>query len=1329
MSRRDDPVEAIRTTTEVPTWLEALHAAVVAQDASAVSTLTQASPDGAKVNAIKRGLELLEALRRSTSSQPAANSLDTPSTPFAKGQTTIPSQGQLGQRIGRFEIERELGSGGHGIVFLAQDTALGRKVALKVPRIEAVTSRELRSRFVSEARAAAQLSHPNIIAVHEVGDLGPLCYIAEEYCPGPTLATWMGQQANSALVSPTSAAELIAALADGVSHAHAHGILHRDLKPSNVLLMPIGDGPENDAAGKQLGFTPKLSDFGLARLDEADRELTHTGALVGTPAYMPPEQAEGRTRDVDVRSDVYGLGAVLYELLSGRPPFQGGTPLETMRRVVADDPRSPSSQGRKVPADLEAICMKCLEKTPERRYASAADLASDLRRFLRGEPTAARALPWHQRVLKWSRRRPLVAAMLGVILAAGISLASVVTVYTWRLARALTAAEEQRAEAVAERQEAAHQRDVARAAEAMSKSSQRDTRLLLYAADMRLADEAYRSANPREALAILRRYLPQDGAEDLREFAWRYLWERCDRRLLTLRGHQGAVYWAGYSHDGTRVATAGQDGTIRTWNAITGEELSVFGGRKTDINSLSFAPDDRTLASAESDGSVRIWDVASGNEIKSLGPSEGEVFAVSFSPTGRWLASAGMDNQIRLWNVGDWSLETTLNNHTDFVHSVTFAPDEKTLASSGDDGVAYIWDLESKQPRHKLVGQCGSIYSICFSPLGSQLATAGQDGQVILWNCADGRELLRIKAHETRATSVAFSLDGRRLLTAGRDQRVHLWDSLSAKRLSSFEGHSDRVWHSEFSPDGREFVTGSSDRTAKLCKLSEPVDILPQYYIDRGQVVVTDDGVLHAVSRAGVEARQLAIYRDNSQQVENPHFTASILSTAMSRTGTIATAVDAGGNLAVWQPNKSWRTIASHVENREATQIADTACGPVAAMGNSSSTMLSVIHLLDGHQVFRTECSLGWFKFSGDGSRLVTGLLDGTVLVWDTVTWTEVFRWKFTESSAMSDGVLSKDGSLLAVGFHDGHTRVLDLTQRSMRFDLASHPVPVRSLVFSDDSSNLATAAEDNSVLVWDLRTGRTVMLINGPPNLSSLQVFTRSELIGITGEGDVVRWTAYAGEPIDNRTARLDPTGVNPTFSTATRADYVSCWPILPFGEPARVLELSKAFARFARLSAVSTSILRPTFDDQESNECLLVGAIEIKNARDEVGAFSGVADGRSYAHLTQEADAHTKRIRQSAGYPFLYENRFNSIMMLAPESFERRQVPASELGDIETETDRFREIHRWAKRNGFVSGYPTFDDDQQPQGTVYGAVLIKPGFGKEIFLPASEVWPDASR
>jgi tetratricopeptide (TPR) repeat protein len=367
---------------------------------------------------LERGVRCLRLLRQVLTETSIRSPETTPDT--------IPAP----ERLGRFVIRGTLGQGASAVVFLAHDPRLRRDVALKVPRPEVLVTPDFRDRFLREARAVARLDHPNIVPVYEAGNVGPVCYIASAYCPGGTLAAWLRQRTEA--VPPQVAAELLALLSDAIHFAHERGVVHRDLKPANILLTETrgeGRGAREEGvfpsplAPRPSSLHPKITDFGLAKsLLGDDQALSRTGAIVGTPSYMAPEQATGRNRNVGPAADVYALGTILYELLAGQPPFRGETPLDTLERVRVAEPVPLRGLRPGLPRDLETVCLRCLEKDPGKRYPSAGELAEDLRRYTRGEPVRARPVGAGERAWKWVRRRPAVAALLATVVLSAVVL-------------------------------------------------------------------------------------------------------------------------------------------------------------------------------------------------------------------------------------------------------------------------------------------------------------------------------------------------------------------------------------------------------------------------------------------------------------------------------------------------------------------------------------------------------------------------------------------------------------------------------------------------------------------------------------------------------------------------------------------------------------------------------------------------------------------------------------------------------------------------------------------------------------------------------------------
>jgi tetratricopeptide (TPR) repeat protein/tRNA A-37 threonylcarbamoyl transferase component Bud32 len=520
---------------QLPLWLAACDEALAAGTEGAA--LPEPDVPGELRPRLERELEWCRFVRQLW---PQVNAGDLPSTlpegPEAAGEPTaeLPLA-----RLGRFELRRELGRGAFGVVFLAHDPRLGRDVALKVPRAEALLTPELRARFQQEARAAAALDHPNLVPVYDAGAEGAVCYIASAYCSGTTLAAWLRERTEP--VPVRQAARLMAVLARAVEHAHQRGVLHRDLKPGNIMLEAPAAGAPAGRAPDDLGLVPRVTDFGLAKLSAAATEATgpdchtHTGAILGTARYMAPEQAEGQSKAVGPAADVYSLGAIFYELLTGRAPLVGETQLATLQLVRTQEPLSPGRLRPGLPRDLETICLHCLHKEPGKRYPSARALAEDLDRFLAGEPIRARPVAAWERALKWARRHPAPAALVGVSGTAVLAVAVLVGGFNARLIEQRNLAETRRREAEAQSAEASAQR---RRALTHLRNAVAAVDRMLAAAD-RLAPAPY--------TLTVRRQLTEDGLrlfqdlarEEDRDPEIRYEVGRAWRRVGQLQGGLG----------------------------------------------------------------------------------------------------------------------------------------------------------------------------------------------------------------------------------------------------------------------------------------------------------------------------------------------------------------------------------------------------------------------------------------------------------------------------------------------------------------------------------------------------------------------------------------------------------------------------------------------------------------------------------------------------------------------------------------------------------------------------------------------------------------------
>jgi len=724
-----------------------------------------------------------------------------PRDSLAEQNAEVAPNSVAGKRIGRFELIRELGRGGHGVVFLANDHQLGRQVALKIPRPEVLISAASRRRFAREAQAAGALSHPNLISVYEVGEEGAFCYLATAYSDGPTLTQWLRDQPGH--VPERVAARLVRDLARGVQHAHERGVLHRDIKPSNILL----ERPSSTATtANEMQLVPRLTDFGLAKLLELSEDETCTGTLLGTPAYMAPEQAEGRMSGVASTTDVYSLGVILYELLAGRPPFRGESDVQTLHQVIhADVPRLAVLRPD-VSRDLEAIVLRCLERTPGRRYATASALADDLQRFLSGEPTLARPAGSVERTLKWIRRRPSTAALVAVLVAAGTAM----TAGGWWHSLQLRTAFDQ------------------------LQTQKQETDHYLYAASLTLADQALKSNQISHAEEQLARWIPGAGEPDHRSFAWHYLWRQFHQVERTLTGHTGDIYCVRYSNDGRLMATASQDQTARIWDAATGKCLLVLKGHKGDVNCVAFNREGTLVATAGDDGTVRLWRTEDGRMTNNRRAHEGPAFGVAFSPIQPLVASCGRDCKVAIYNYSNKKQLPPLVAHGDSIGALAFLPDGRQLATASEDDNLLVWNLSSRKAERMLMHE-GQINCLAISNDGKHLLTGQRTKRIVRhWDLSQeldetiekksGRAILKRTYDWVHA--VACSPSNQHFALATKDGLVELGRISDGTILQQLPGHDARVWSVAFSPDGHRLATASADRMVKIWILPESTEIV-----------------------------------------------------------------------------------------------------------------------------------------------------------------------------------------------------------------------------------------------------------------------------------------------------------------------------------------------------------------------------------------------------------------------------------------------------------------------------------------------------------------------
>jgi WD40 repeat protein len=931
--------------------------------------------------------------------------------------------------IGDYEVLAEVGRGSMGVVYKGRQLRPDRLVALKMILAGEHASPQSVRRFLSEAEAVARLQHPGIVQIFEVGQQGPLPYISLEWVEGGSL----GARLAAKPLTAAEAAGLVAALAEAVHHAHLRGVIHRDLKPTNVLLTPSGQ--------------PKITDFGLAKRLDGEPGLTASGAVLGTPSYMAPEQAAGQARDVGPPADIYALGVLLYECLTGRPPFRTASAADTLLLVIRQEPVPPRQLQPRVPRDLETICLKCLEKEPARRYGSGQELADDLVRFQQGRPIYARPVSRVEKVWRWGRRNPALAAMTGLAAAA---LAAVLVLSIGF---------------------AMHQAQALKKAQLLSASLAFDQGLTL----CEQGDAGRGMLWLGRALQIA----PED-AHDLRRVIRINLgaWGRQLTPLHAILPHSDPVQGLAVSPDGSHVVTVAGKKTAFLWQTAGPTFLGeAFGHDEVQVTAVACSRDVPVLLTGSASlfraapATARLWDLDSRQPLETPRKLEGMVYAVALSPDGQTLLTGNHNNRAYLWR--RTASQPIILPHDGEVRAVAFGPDGKMVATGSADKHARVWDGVTGQLIGKPLSHPDTVLAVAFSPDGRLLATGCIDGKVRLWEAANGKTVGSPLAHPSVVGTVTFRRDGKTVLTGCFDGQARLWDLATGRAWLAPLAHEGEVTAVALAEDDKAIWTASNDRLVRQWRM--PTDRPPRRLVHQGTMLdaaFSPDGWLAVTGGLDHTARLTDVASGETLHVlRHPHCVGQV---AFSPDGkTLLTGADDGiGRL--WDVfTGRCRAQLPHTA-RPLYAIAFDPHGRFVVTGGMDKTT-RVWDATTGAALtppLEHGATVRAVAISPDGQTVLTGSDDRTARLWNATTG-QARTGLLAHDALLSAVVFSPDGRLACTASSDGAVRIWDVATGQLRVGPLHHRGYVNTVAFAPGGNVLATAGQDRVVRLWDPATGQ----------------------------------------------------------------------------------------------------------------------------------------------------------------------------------------------------------------------------------------------------------------
>ncbi|MBT4864390.1 MAG: protein kinase [Planctomycetaceae bacterium] len=1027
------------------------------------------------------------------------------------------------ETIGRFQILGRLGGGTYGVVFHAYDPVLDRQLALKIPRFEADgPDVQVARRFQSEAKAAARLRHPGIVSIFETGQTDGRYYIAAEYVEGTTLRARI-----EAGVPPFSiTARWIAELAGAIDYAHAEGVVHRDLKPENILL----DTHER----------PQILDFGLAKRLDEDSSLTTEGSILGTPAYMSPEQARGDVGEVGPASDQYSLGAILYELLTGMKAFHG-PPHAVVAQVAADDPPQPCTLNPNVPRDLEAICRQAMEKESARRYRNCGELAEDLQRWLSGRETKARPLGIVEQAVRWGRRRP-AAAIWSAIFAVTFIAAFSLVAWQWQRAETLRRraaanfleAHTMRNAALQNASELKRQRDLA---------EKRATELAKQRSQLVKQEQAL-----KDALAVAELNLAESLRQKQRADATSIVASRESKRAAVniakanQQQQKAQKLLAGdYIDLGLRLCEEGRVGTGMLWQArslsvipedhpaeyLIRANLAVY--RRQFHQLLSAMKHDSPIVSATNlagsrllltgceDGSVHLWDSATQTQIIEPLQFAGSVTATAADPEAKLIFIGTSESVAQIWNLETGQPQGRPLKHPDTVTSAAFSPDGKLLLTGCKDRRARVWGTKQGRLVASPMEHQGAVSAVAFSHDGKRILTgsAGVQNQVTLWNPINGQLISVLGTDPKPVRAVAFSLDGDWLAAGGDSGGARIWNAKTGQPLAKPCQTQGAVLSLAFSPNGDCLLTGSSAGTTQLWNVADATRVGQSLQHTHEVRVVTFAESGKSIATAG-EDGNLRVWWNAfaAPKVGTIRYNAKVLDIAVTADGRSLATAGEDRTARIWDL-PTGLPIGPPLQHAEpVTAVAFSPDGKYLASGGRDNT----VRLWNVENAQRVaprmdhDRPLTLVRFSPSGKVLLTATESGIAQLWNVASGKSL-RLLQQHRSLIVAAAFSHNGQQLLTGSSDRSARVWHMSAAKTKDPVLQHDDGITAVAFSPVGTLAATASADHTVRIWNATSGEAVLKLQHVAGVASVSFHPNGRwLLTACADGGAYLWDVKTG-------------------------------------------------------------------------------------------------------------------------------------------------------------------------------------------------------------------------